>query len=634
MADLRKLREITKELERQKVVMDSHNETAKSYQQAQVKIKSLSADIVNIEREIAKTKEKYSVKSDQISLGKQISKLEEGMLGKLQKKFRFEDQIAILKKRQKSTDKAQVESAKKYADLLEGVVDGSMDLESVLNKIATEDFGIMNELAEDLAKTLEGTPDLSKKLGIEAKFQKGIGKIQEMLDGIDIGKTFSFAGALAAVTAFASKTLDIKQSLGTAGGESIRLAANVSAAGASAKLLGGNAQEAQAAVEAMTEEFGSLSVVSLQTSVSIGKMVSDTGLSGANAAKLLSSMQSISGASIETNIALIQSAKELARAEGVAPAQVLNDIASDTETFATFAKGGGENLIKAGIAARKLGLNLGTVAGIAEKLLDFESSIESSMEASVLLGRQVNTDKARELALSGDLEGLAKEIKSQVGSQAEFEAMNVVQRQKLAEAMGVTVSDLGKIIRGEQTSAEATAEKAKQQELSNTLQLDMNKLMLFAQGITATIATIQAGINLSKGIEGMITKKNARGELSLAGATIVRAAAAAGVSAAAVPVIGVGLALAAIAGVGAAGYAMLSKAPKAETGGMVTKSGLAEIHKGEAISGTKNEMGFGADMAETNKILKESLAESRKLRSQNQALMNTLTNKVTELSLG
>ena len=55
MADLRKLREITKELERQKVVMDSHNETAKSYQQAQVKIKSLSADIVNIEREIAKT---------------------------------------------------------------------------------------------------------------------------------------------------------------------------------------------------------------------------------------------------------------------------------------------------------------------------------------------------------------------------------------------------------------------------------------------------------------------------------------------------------------------------------------------------------------------------------------------------
>ena len=256
------------------------------------------------------------------------------------------------------------------------------------------------------------------------------------------------------------------------------------------------------------------------------------------------------------------------------------------------------------------------------------------MEASVLLGRQVNTDKARELALSGDLEGLAKEIKSQVGSQAEFEAMNVVQRQKLAEAMGVTVSDLGKIVRGEQTSAEASAEKAKQQELSNALQLDMNKYMLIAQGTTAAIALTEGTINAIKGIRAGLNNKELATTLRTAGANIAGAAASAGASAAKVPFIGPALALAAIAAVGAAGYAILSKAPKAETGGMVTKSGLAEIHKGEAISGTKNEMGFGADMAETNKILKESLAESRKLRSQNQALMNTLTNKVTELSLG
>ncbi len=66
---------------------------------------------------------------------------------------------------------------------------------------------------------------------------------------------------------------------------------------------------------------------------------------------------------------------------------------------------------------------------------------------------------------------------------------------------------------------------------------------------------------------------------------------------------------------------------------MVTKSGLAEIHKGEAISGTKNQMGFGADMTETNRLLKQTLSESKQLREQNLLLMNRLTNRVGDLAL-
>jgi hypothetical protein len=60
---------------------------------------------------------------------------------------------------------------------------------------------------------------------------------------------------------------------------------------------------------------------------------------------------------------------------------------------------------------------------------------------------------------------------------------------------------------------------------------------------------------------------------------------------------------------------------------------MAEIHKGEAFSGTKNEMGFGTDMTETNGLLKQSLAESKKLREQNEFLMNRLTGRVDGLAL-
>ena len=88
----------------------------------------------------------------------------------------------------------------------------------------------------------------------------------------------------------------------------------------------------------------------------------------------------------------------------------MQDLAENTELFAEFAKDGGKNIAAAAIAARKLGLNLGTVAGIAESLLDFESSIGHEMEASMLIGRQLSLDKARELALTGDLAGLSEEI--------------------------------------------------------------------------------------------------------------------------------------------------------------------------------------------------------------------------------
>ena len=56
------------------------------------------------------------------------------------------------------------------------------------------------------------------------------------------------------------------------------------------------------------------------------------------------------------------------------------------------------------------------------------------MEASVLLGRQLNLDKARELALTGDLEGLMKEVKNQAGGAATFSQMDVIQRKALADA--------------------------------------------------------------------------------------------------------------------------------------------------------------------------------------------------------
>ena len=168
-------------------------------------------------------------------------------------------------------------------------------------------------------------------------------------------------------------------------------------------------------------------------------------------------MESISGASRDVLLNQIRTNAAMIEAAGVAPSLVMKDIAQNAEFFASFAKDGGKNLIGAGTAARKLGLSMSTVKGVTESLLEFETSIESSMEASLLLGRQINTDKARQLAFTGDQEGLMKEIQRLAGGEAEFAKSTYIQRQSLAKALGMSVEELARTVRNNTAGATGAA---------------------------------------------------------------------------------------------------------------------------------------------------------------------------------
>ena len=104
---------------------------------------------------------------------------------------------------------------------------------------------------------------------------------------------------------------------------------------------------------------------------------------------------------------------------------------------------------------------MSAVASVTESLLDFESSIEASMEASMLLGRNINTDRARQLALIGDQKGLMEEVRRIVGDEADFEAMNVLERRALGKAFGTSVEELSRLVRNNTaTATTATAAPA------------------------------------------------------------------------------------------------------------------------------------------------------------------------------
>ena len=115
-----------------------------------------------------------------------------------------------------------------------------------------------------------------------------------------------------------------------------------------------------------------------------------------------------------------------------------------------------------------LGLNVAQ-APSSDVLQRPATSLNAELEASVMIGRQLNLNRARELALAGDLDGMQREITSQIGSAAEFESMNVIQRQKLAAAFGVSVGELSKMVTNQDKLNNMTDSEKKKRDLENSM---------------------------------------------------------------------------------------------------------------------------------------------------------------------
>jgi hypothetical protein len=101
-----------------------------------------------------------------------------------------------------------------------------------------------------------------------------------------------------------------------------------------------------------------------------------------------------------------------------------------------------KELLKAVAQAKALGVELSTLEAISSSLLQFESSIENELAAELLIGRDLNLEKARTLALNGNIAGVAEEIAKQIGSAEDFTNMNVIQQEALAKAVGMTRDQL------------------------------------------------------------------------------------------------------------------------------------------------------------------------------------------------
>lgn len=264
-----------------------------------------------------------------------------------------------------------------------------------------------------------------------------------------------------------------------------------------------NSVELNKSFAALTESTGLLLDYSGDTLVTMTGLTKQMGLSAEAGAQLslLASMQSSDTESVLDNVDATVNAVNKQNKTAISLKQIYGDISSASKAIVVSLGMSPELLAEAATQARALGTDLAGVDAIASSLLDFEQSIEAELSAELLTGKQINFEKARQLALDNDLAGLAEEIKDNTALTESFATGNRIQQQALADALGMSRDELAGMVyqqelmsMGQDRFIEKYGEQAHQQLMAQSAQEKFADTMTKIQTIISDMALTFAPI--------------------------------------------------------------------------------------------------------------------------------------------
>jgi len=300
------------------------------------------------------------------------------------------------------------------------------------------------------------------------------------------------------------------------------------------------------AATALSKELGvNASVVfTNETITEVAELTEFMGM-GAHEAAQLAKFAKLSGQELSTVTKEMESSFKSFVATnrvGINFSDVMNDVGSVSAEVSLSLGSNPGKIQAAAMEARKLGLSLQQIDDIAGSLLDFETSIAAEMEAEMMTGQQINLDKARQLALNNDLEGVAKEIGKNQGVLQAFAGKNRLAQDAIAKSMGMSRKDMAKMIYqqkiagnlSQQQAADAaniSLEEAKRLSAQESIALALEKVAQAAANVlnffapilsntlvlSATLLSIVAiiGVKMVKGLRSSIAEMKTLGAEAL-----------------------------------------------------------------------------------------------------------------------
>ena len=350
-------------------------------------------------------------------------------------------------------------------DTLEQVIDNE--------RVVEQKTGLLGGLAESFSSGLKaaGLGALDAKLGIgealeatKSMVRESGGNVSKMQASADLAKRLgsnlkTSLGPAAAIGFLVSKFAEafsfidsssgeVAKNFGISAEEGRKLVAASNQAATNSKDLLVSTKDVLAAQTALNAQFGTSVKFSGEFAAEFASIQERTGLSS-EAMGRFAEQSMIVGGSIKDQLADVQEVTMAMNAqEGLSLSQkdIQEGIANISNASLLTAGRNTKELTNQVFQSKLLGVSQSQLENISSSLLDFSSSIESEMQAELLLGKQLNLERARAAALAGDQATLAAEIRREVGTAAEFGKLNVIQQNALANAMGMSREEMASML--------------------------------------------------------------------------------------------------------------------------------------------------------------------------------------------
>lgn len=431
----------------------------------------------------------------------------------------------------KSSEKQRIQMQLTGNDLSKVALDRSNKLANINQKIAnlTGDQSLERQILQDefdkelpkleknkgitsdIVDNLKNQNDMATSYAYMSERQKQAAqRHRDVLDGIQdtISGTLETFRLLTSTTGgrLGAALIGVGYTIDKLGKSTRELGGFIGSAGVSATGLSLVFPQALEATKGLASELGGVEDLSFQTQLNTNLMATNMGISGSEAAKLTGAFARLNGGSVETAQNLAASTKEFAKQNGVIPSQVMADVANSTQAFAEYGRDGGKNIAQAAVQAAKLGVNMSTLTSVTDSLLDFETSITKELELGAMLGRNINLNKARQLAYDGKIGASVKETLKELGGIESFNKMDIFQKRAAAEAAGMTVEQFQKMASNlDKLNDDGTIQLSTFESMKETLTaLVTGPLGTFTKGLgSAAIAAGQMGFDV-KGMLGSL----------------------------------------------------------------------------------------------------------------------------------
>lgn len=202
--------------------------------------------------------------------------------------------------------------------------------------------------------------------------------------------------------------------------------------------VGASAEDVATAAADFTNQFNGLQQPSKTVLSSMVALNKSFGIATKDAAEVNQIFQNIGGLTATQSQYLTNMTAQMSAIAGVPASAVFADMAESSEYAYKYFQGSPQKLAEAAVEARKLGSSLKQAGEVADNLLDFESSITSELEASALLGVNLNAGRARYLASINEPVKAQQALLDEVAKLGDLNNLSIWQQQSIASFTGMT----------------------------------------------------------------------------------------------------------------------------------------------------------------------------------------------------